>query len=115
MSAGVSDPQLEVTAEDAAALREAGELSLLLDVRTPMEVETASIDGATVVPMSELDGRVDELAEHQDKKVVVFCHGGVRSLKVTQFLRDQGFDDSWSMAGGIDAWSQRVDPSVPRY
>ncbi len=109
------DPDWEVTVAQADALRKCDGVSLFLDVRTPAELETAAIDGATAVPMSDIPEVVERLAEHQQGKVVVFCHHGGRSLRVTQFLRQQGFTDAWSMAGGIDAWSRIVDSAVPRY
>ncbi len=87
----------------------------LLDCRLQKEKDIAAIDGAVFIPMQELPGRVDELDDYLDRKVVVFCHAGARSLKVAQFLRERGFEDVWSMAGGIDLWSLSVDPSVPRY
>ncbi|MEM8783373.1 MAG: rhodanese-like domain-containing protein [Planctomycetota bacterium] len=109
------DPQWEVTPRGVADLREADGCDLLLDVRTPREVETASIDGAAVIEMQEVPKRLDELERFRGKKVVVFCHGGVRSLRVAKYLRDQGFTDAWSMQGGIHAWSMQIDPSVPKY
>ncbi|MEO0965383.1 MAG: rhodanese-like domain-containing protein, partial [Planctomycetota bacterium] len=87
----------------------------LLDCRTPGEHEVASIEAALLIPMNELPARVAELAELKDRPVVVHCHLGGRSLKVTQFLRGQGFTDVKSLAGGIDAWSRSIDPDVPRY
>ncbi|MEM8494389.1 MAG: rhodanese-like domain-containing protein [Planctomycetota bacterium] len=109
------DSEWEVTPEEVVAMRQGGRCDLLLDVRTPDEIATAAIDGAEEIPMQVLAVRVGEIETFKDRKVVVFCHGGVRSLKVTEYLRGQGFGDAWSMHGGIDAWSQRIDPSVPRY
>ena len=113
----------EITAADAAALRESG--AVFLDVRTPMELNQASIDGAVVIEMqslpqrlSEVTGLVDNGGVEPAKPLVVFCHGGVRSLQVVRWLRSQDaerFAVARSMAGGIDAWSTTVDPSVPRY
>jgi len=94
---------------------DAGEELLLLDCRTDKEKAVASIDGSLFIPMQELPGRLSELEDYLDRKVVVFCHAGVRSMKVALFLRDRGFEDVWSMAGGIDLWSAAIDPSVPRY
>ena len=109
------DPDWEVTPEHVVALRREAGCDLLLDVRTPDEIATAAIEGAEEIPMHVLPARLDELADFRNKKVVVFCHGGVRSRKVTEYLRSQGFTDAWSMQGGIDAWSRRIDPNVPRY
>lgn len=87
----------------------------LLDCRLQKEKDIAAIDGSVFIPMQELPGRVEELDDYLDRKLVVFCHAGVRSMKVALFLRERGFEDVWSLAGGIDLWSQVIDPSVPRY
>ena len=97
------------------AMLDAGEDVTLLDCRLPKEKALAGIDGAVFIPMQELADRIDELDEYLDRKLVVFCHAGVRSMKVALFLRERGFEDVWSMAGGIDLWSQAIDPAVPRY
>lgn len=87
----------------------------LLDCRLQKEKDIAEIDGALFIPMQDIPDRVEELEDYLDRKLVVFCHAGVRSMKVAMFLRERGFEDVWSMAGGIDLWSQAIDPSVPRY
>ena len=88
---------------------------LLLDCRTPEEHATARIEGARLLPMQELAARVAELEAWRGKPIIVHCHHGVRSLRVTHWLREQGFTLAQSMRGGIDAWSTDVDPTVPRY
>lgn len=93
----------------------AGDDLLLLDCREQDEFETARIQGATLVPMSELATRVGELDAHKTRDVVVYCHHGGRSLRVAMWLRQQGFPRAVSMAGGIDQWSQQIDPAIPRY
>jgi adenylyltransferase/sulfurtransferase len=65
--------------------------------------------------MSELAARLDELESLRDSDLVIHCHHGGRSLRVTHWLREQGFAKAQSMAGGIDRWSRVIDPSVPRY
>ncbi|MFK7790669.1 MAG: rhodanese-like domain-containing protein [Phycisphaeraceae bacterium] len=87
----------------------------LLDCRLPKEKDIAEIAGSTFIPMQELGDRLDELDDYLDRKLVVFCHAGMRSMKVAMFLRERGFEDVWSMAGGIDLWSQAIDETVPRY
>ncbi len=86
---------------------------ILLDVREPFEFEMAQIDGANLIPLGELPGRWQEL--DREKEIFVFCHSGVRSARAAEFLRSAGFPRVASVAGGIDAWSEEIDPNVPRY
>jgi molybdopterin/thiamine biosynthesis adenylyltransferase/rhodanese-related sulfurtransferase len=85
----------------------------LLDVREPYEVEVASIEGATLMPLGELPARFEEL--DPNRETFVLCHSGVRSARAAEFLRSAGFPKVANVAGGIDAWSEEVDPNVPRY
>lgn len=94
---------------------DAGDDVTLLDCRLDKEKQIAAIDNAVFIPMQELPDRVEELDDYLDRKLVVFCHAGVRSMKVAAFLRERGFEDVWSMAGGIDLWSQAIDEAVARY
>ena len=87
----------------------------LIDCRRHDEYEICRIEGATLIPMSDTPDRIEELEEHRDRLIVVHCHGGIRSLKVIHWLRSQGFMQSQSMSGGINAWSIQIDQSVPRY
>ncbi len=83
-------------------------------MREAWEYETSHIEGATLMPMGEVAGRAfTELDE--DQPIAVLCHHGARSLNVTVWLRNQGFAQAQSVAGGIDAWSLQIDPAVPRY
>jgi rhodanese-related sulfurtransferase len=108
----------EISPEEYVTLREqtAGtpESPILLDVREPWESATASIAGATLIPMGEIPTRAHAELD-PDAPYVVFCHHGMRSLSVTMWLRREGFDHVQSLAGGIDAWSRAIDPTVPRY
>ena len=106
---------LEIDIQSVKTMLDDGEDFVLLDCREQHEFETARIDGATLVPMSELQERVSELDSHKERQVVVYCHHGARSLRVAMWLRGQDFAQAVSMAGGIDEWSQVIDPSVPRY
>jgi rhodanese-related sulfurtransferase len=87
----------------------------LVDCREPDEYATAHIEGAMLLPMSELGERLHELSPHQTKQLVIHCHHGGRSLRVAKWLRENGYPTAQSMAGGIDDWSQNIDTSVPRY
>lgn len=95
----------------------AAQPSLLLDVREPWEFALASIalPGAQTLPMPmrAVPARLNELPRSQP--VVCICHHGARSAQVVAFLMQQGWDDVYNLAGGIDAWSTQVDPRVPRY
>ncbi|MEM9416322.1 MAG: rhodanese-like domain-containing protein [Planctomycetota bacterium] len=108
-------PGWEVSPRAVDSMREAGEPVVLIDCRLDREVTVAAIEGAVHIPMQSIADRLDELEGHADDKVVVFCHGGVRSMRVVAFLRERGFEDVWSMAGGIDLWSLSVDSKVSRY
>jgi rhodanese-related sulfurtransferase len=104
----------EITPEETKAELDRGTKFTLLDVREPWEVETAQIAGATSMPMGDIPSRANQDLD-PDEHIVVVCHHGVRSLSVTHWLRQQGFDHAQSMSGGIDAWSRRIDTKVPLY
>jgi rhodanese-related sulfurtransferase len=105
----------DCTVEELHTKREAGEEFLLLDVRTEQELAIASIDGATHVPMDAVEARLEELHEHRDNEIVVMCHHGGRSAMVQGFLKKAGFNNVRNLLGGIDAYSAKVDQSIPRY
>jgi rhodanese-related sulfurtransferase len=109
----MSRADYEIRAEALRQKLDAKERFVLLDVRRDDEVAIATLPDTVHIPIEEIEERVGEL--DADAETVVFCHHGVRSLSVTVFLRNLGFRDVTSLAGGIDAWSQRIDPSVPRY
>jgi rhodanese-related sulfurtransferase len=106
---------LEISCSEVHQLRESGAEALVVDCREPDEHAAASIAGAVLLPMSQIVDRVGELAEWQGRRVVVHCHLGGRSRKVAAWLRDQGFGQAQSMAGGIDQWAVEIDPGVGRY
>lgn len=86
----------------------------LLDIREPWESGLATIEGCRLIPMGELPARASSDLD-REAHIVVYCHHGSRSRSAAMWLRDQGFSCAQSLAGGIDAWSAKVDPSVPRY
>jgi rhodanese-related sulfurtransferase len=86
----------------------------LIDVREPAEHAICHIEGAALIPMQYIPTRLNELAGSA-ARIVVFCHHGVRSLSVAEWLRSRGIGNCQSMAGGIDLWSAQIDPDVPRY
>ncbi len=99
-------------AEAAELLRD--NKTRFIDVREPWEFEAARIDGSLLMPMGDVPARAHQEFD-PDEHLVVLCHHGVRSMNVTAWLRNQGFEQAQSLRGGIDAWSAEVDPSVPRY
>jgi adenylyltransferase/sulfurtransferase len=115
MIEGMPGP-LEVSVQDVLQRLSAGEKLHLIDVREPHEFAIAKIEGASLVPMRQVPGELPELTTRADEApLIVFCHHGMRSLNVVNWLREQGVENCASMAGGIDAWSTQADPSVPRY
>lgn len=94
---------------------ETGEPFLLLDCRERDEHQLVNIDEARLLPMSEIQDRVDEIEEHREREIVVHCHHGGRSLQVAMWLSQQGFADVKSMAGGINQWAIEIDTSLSRY
>ncbi len=105
---------LEITVNQLKQQLASEQPPLLLDVREPWEYATAHIEGAKLMPMNEVPGKAfTELDE--DQPIAVLCHHGSRSLSVANWLQQQGFSKAQSVAGGIDHWSQAIDPKVPRY
>ena len=86
----------------------------MIDVREPAEHAICHIEGATLIPMQTVPQHLNEW-DDPAMRIVVFCHHGVRSLQVADWLRRQGVENCQSMSGGIDLWSTRIDPAVPRY
>jgi adenylyltransferase/sulfurtransferase len=92
---------------------QSGQPFVLLDVREPFEFEIARIEGANLIPLGELPQRTNEL--DPEAEIFVLCHSGMRSERAAEFLRSAGFSRVANVTGGIDAWSEEVDPNVPRY
>lgn len=112
-SAGMAGMEIPLEVDVATAARLHREGALLLDVREPVEVATCAIPGSRHVPMRQIPEALPDLP--RDRLILVQCHHGGRSLRVTQFLRANGFTQVSNVAGGIDAWSQQIDPTIPRY
>jgi rhodanese-related sulfurtransferase len=104
----------EITPEELRALRNRNSDIVVLDVREPWEFDTAKIDGSKHIPMGDVPARYKQELDAQ-KHIVVLCHHGVRSLNITNWLRQQGFENVQSLAGGIDRWARQIDPTVPLY
>jgi sulfur-carrier protein adenylyltransferase/sulfurtransferase len=99
--------------EVSEKLKDAAGAVVLLDVREPFERELATISPSLHIPMGEVAGRLSEIPK--DREVIVYCHGGSRSMMVAGYLASHGWKSVANMTGGIDAWSVEVDASVPRY
>lgn len=108
-----SNSELNISPQDIKARLDRGDKIVFLDVREPWEVAINRLAGAIHIPLADLGRRYQELDSKAE--IISYCHMGVRSLKATQFLKQQGFEQAWNLAGGIDAWSLQVDPTVPRY
>ncbi|MGA2539563.1 MAG: rhodanese-like domain-containing protein [Terracidiphilus sp.] len=108
----------EISPTDAAELLKDGKAKLI-DVREPWEFATARIAGnhpntILEMPMGDVPARAHQELDPEERLVVV-CHHGMRSMNVTVWLRNQGFEQAQSLRGGIDAWSAEVDATVNRY
>jgi adenylyltransferase/sulfurtransferase len=114
---GEEEPMAErgfdITVHDLKRYLDEGRPLTILDVRNPPEFDICRIAGARLIPLPELPDRLGELDTGEE--IVVHCHGGVRSARATVLLREMGFSRAVNLAGGIDAWSVEIDPSVPRY
>ena len=109
------DLPLEIDCRATKSKLDAGGEFLLLDCREPDEHATVHIQGAKLLPMSEMADRVTELEPFRNHAIVVHCHHGGRSLRVARWLRDQDFPHAQSMAGGIDQWAIEIEPTLARY
>ena len=103
----------EISVQELKARRDRGENPLVLDVREAWELQLASLPGVVHVPMNEVPARIAEFS--REAETIVMCHAGGRSMRVAQFLVNQGFTNVVNLSGGIAAWSESVDATVPRY
>ena len=104
---------LEIDARTAASLLASDPVPLLLDVREVSERQVCRIGEGLHIPTGEVPLKWESLP--RDGRIIIYCHHGMRSLRVARFLQAQGFRNVQSLRGGIDAWSLEIDPSVPRY
>jgi rhodanese-related sulfurtransferase len=104
---------LEITPQEVKSRMDLGEKIILVDVREPWEHAQCRIEGAELIPMGTIPANLQKL--DADEVVIFYCHHGMRSLDVANWLRTQGVAHAKSMAGGIDRWSAEIDPKVPRY
>jgi adenylyltransferase/sulfurtransferase len=109
--AGPSGLDIDVEALGPRLARESP--PFLLDVRSPQEWAICRLPGAVLIPVEQLETRLDEV--EREREIVVYCHSGMRSAMAAKLLRGQGYDRVRNLAGGIDAWAERIDPKMPRY
>jgi rhodanese-related sulfurtransferase len=105
----------EISCEELRDLQAAGEAFHLVDCRGEDEFAICKIEGAKLVPLQTIPVSIPQRISEKTDRVVVYCHHGMRSARATEYLRSLGYAKAQSLAGGIDQWSARIDPSVPRY
>jgi rhodanese-related sulfurtransferase len=103
----------EISAPELKERRDRGDRLQVIDVREDWELQLARLPDVLHVPMNQLPARLSELS--RDAETIVMCHAGGRSLRVAHFLVNQGFTNVANLTGGIAAWSELVDATVPQY
>jgi adenylyltransferase/sulfurtransferase len=108
-------PDWEITPRQVKSMLDKGEKFVFIDCRLPNEHQITHIEGAKLIPLQQIAQRIGEIRPHANEKVVVHCKSGGRSMQFTQILRQQGFKDVKSMAGGILLWNKDINPGGPQY
>ena len=103
----------EILPKELKARLDSGRSPILLDVRQDWETKLCRLENAVHIPIEEIELRTEEL--NPGAEIVVYCHQGVRSAAVAEYLRSLGFTDVKNLAGGLDSWARTVDPSMLRY
>ena len=103
----------EINPQELKARLDRNERPLLLDVRQDWETRLCRLENSVHIPIEEIEVRTDEL--NPDDEIVVYCHQGVRSAAVAQYLQQLGFKNVKNLAGGLDSWARTIDPSMRRY
>jgi sulfur-carrier protein adenylyltransferase/sulfurtransferase len=104
-----------VTPRQVKEMLDRHEKFYFIDCRLPNEYAITRIDGATLIPLQQMAQHADKLAGHENEEVVVHCKSGGRSMQFTQILRQNGFKNVKSMAGGILTWNKDINPGGPQY
>jgi adenylyltransferase/sulfurtransferase len=104
----------QMTVEQLKAEIDAGRRPFILDVREPHEYQIVNL-GAPLIPLGQLAGRTAEIPVGKDEEIVVHCRSGARSQNASLELKAAGFTNVKNLAGGILAWADRIDPSLPKY
>ena len=109
-------PPLEISAQETQRLLTAGGEALrLIDVRDPDEYAYCRLPQAELIPLSTLPADAAAKLPDKDAPILLYCHHGMRSARAAAMLRQLGYTNARSVAGGVDLWSQEIDPTVPRY
>ncbi len=103
----------EISPQELKARLDRREPVVLLDVRDEWETRLCRLENATQIPIEEIEFRTDEL--RPEDEIVVYCHHGIRSAAVANYLRGLGFAKAVNLAGGLELWARTVDPSMRRY
>ena len=103
----------EITVHELKRRIDAGEKLTIVDVRNPEEYQICKIPGSQLLPLPELNKRFQEL--NADTEIILHCKSGMRSSKAQQFLREQGFQKTLNLKGGILAWADNIDKAMPKY
>lgn len=106
---------LEITVSELADWRKSGKPLRLIDCREDDEWEVCKIDGAELMPLSSFAELASRQVTDPDEQMVVYCHHGRRSQLAAHHLRQKGFPNVWSLAGGIELWAVEIDPEMDRY
>jgi rhodanese-related sulfurtransferase len=113
MSLDIPENTIAISVFQLQELRQTGAAHLVLDVREPDELAICAVENAVHIPMAQVASRLSDLPA--DRPLVVMCHHGMRSLRVVQYLRANGFDNAVNLDGGIDAWAAAIEPAIGRY
>ncbi len=103
----------EITPKELKVRLDAGEAIDIIDIREAWELHQSRLAGAMHIPMNDIPASLDRIP--RDKPIVLMCHMGSRSAMVANWMQKQGYDNVYSLAGGIDRWAEEVDPSIPVY
>lgn len=105
----------DITPKELKQRLDSGDRPFLLDVRQPEEVAICAIEGAHHIPMGDIPSRLQELDRHATDEIIIYCHHGMRSANVQQYLRQMGFEKVRNLIGGIDAYAVDADVAIQRY
>jgi len=109
----MKESPIEISPEDAFALRNSKNPPLFLDVREEEEIQVVHLQPDLWIRSQDMGERLHEIPTNQP--IIIYCHHGMRSLHFADFLRQKGFLQVYSLAGGVDQWARNIDPSLNRY